>query len=375
MKIGILTIPFNNNYGGYLQSFALMSVLKQMGHEPTLIMRRHLKKPFSFVGRVKYFVKGVVKTIIKRKSYPCIYNVENTFWRRGKEIQTFLNTYIQPQTKYIYTTDELRYECYGKFDAIIVGSDQIWRSIYVPGFVGNMYLDFTKGWNVKRISYAASFGTDFPEYTQEEKDNCGRLISQFDAVSVREESGLKVFDDFNWNVKDPKVVLDPTLLLTKEDYNRILLSKNEMLKGKIFCYVLDKNEETQCSISDIMSRLNKQIYEISDIQKGDSVLPSIEFWLSAIRDSDFVITDSFHGTVFSIIFNKPFVVCLNKSRGNSRFVNLLEQFGLSDNIYSTTSDIKRIYNKDWTDINRIIKEKSDESKLFIINSITSNKYQ
>lgn len=369
MKIGILTLPFNNNYGGYLQSYALMTVLKQKGHDPTLIMRRHVKKPFSFVDKVKYFVKGIVKSIIKRKPYPCIYNVENTFWRRGKNMQSFLNTYIQPQTKYIYTTDDLRYECYGKYDAFIVGSDQIWRSIYVPGIVGNMYLDFTKGWNVKRISYAASFGTDSPEYTNEEKSLCGELIAQFDAVSVREESGLNVFRNFNWNVTNPNVVLDPTLLLTKEDYNAILPSINENAKGKIFCYVLDKNNDAQNAIHNIQNKLKKTLYEIADIQKGDSVLPSIETWLTAIRDSDFVITDSFHGTVFSIIFNKPFVVCVNKERGSSRFDTILEQFDLSTKKYSDSTDINDLFNIDWSSINRKIQSRVDESKAFIYKSL------
>lgn len=375
MQIGILTIPFNNNYGGYLQAFALMTVLKQMGHEPTLIMRRHLKNPISFGEKVKYFVKGFVKSIVRRDKYPLIYNVENMFWKRGKEMQKFLNFYIQPQTKYIYTVDELKNECEGKFDAYIVGSDQVWRSIYVPGIVSNMFLDFTQGWNVKRIAYAASFGSENPEYTIEEKEVCGKLVEKFDAISVREDSGLSVFKYFRWNVNKPKVVLDPTLLLSRDEYNKILPKKNENVSGKIFCYVLDKNNETQNVISRVQNLLNKPVYEISDIQKGDSVLPSIEMWLSAIRDSDFVITDSFHGMVFSIIFNKPFVVCTNKDRGASRFVSLLSRLGLSDNLVSDFIDIKKICEIDWSIVNSTVKESVNDSIEFINTSLKMDDYE
>jgi len=371
MKIGILTLPFNNNYGGYLQAFALMTVLKQMGHEPTLIMRRHNKSELSFIRKVRYFVKGLAKTILKRTFYPCFYNVENTFRFRGRNMHTFLNKYIQPQSKYIYTTEDLRNECKGKYDAYIVGSDQVWRSIYVPGIISNMFLDFTQGWNVKRIAYAASFGTDSPEYTVEEKEVCGNLIEKFDAISVREDGGLRVFEDFNWNVNNPKVVLDPTLLMTKDEYNKILPGKNDSVIGKIFCYVLDKNNETQNTISRIKTILNKPVYEIADIQKGESKLPSVESWLTAIRDSDFVITDSFHGMVFSIIFNKPFVVCTNKNRGASRFESLLIQVGLTENLLSDFTDINKICNVDWTVVNSKIKEKLDESINFLNISLNS----
>lgn len=371
MRIGILTVPFNNNYGGYLQSYALMTVLKRMGHEPAIIMRRHQKPKVSITYRIKYFIKGIIKTLVRRRHYPCFYDVENHFWQRGKDMQLFLNNNIQPQTKYIYSTEQLRKECEGKFDAYIVGSDQVWRPIYVPGIVSNMYLDFTEGWNVKRIAYAASFGTDNPEYTAEEIERCGKLIEKFDAVSVRERSGLQVINDFNWNVEEPQVVLDPTLLLTKDDYNKALPQENKFAKGKIFCYVLDNSDEAKLAISNIQCQLNRPLYEIADIQKGDSVLPSIGTWLTAIRDSDFVITDSFHGTVFSIIFNKPFAVYVNKSRGASRFEGLLGQFGLRDHIITDSFDLKRILEPGWASVNKTIFNKTSECKVFLDNALNS----
>lgn len=369
MRIGILTVPFNNNYGGYLQSYALMTTLKKMGHQPTLIMRRHNSKKVTFRYKIMYFIKNSIKSILYLSPYNVFYNEENIFRHRGKDIQRFLHKYIQPQTKYIYTTEELVAECKERFDAYIVGSDQVWRSIYVPTILGNMFLDFTKDWKVKRIAYAASFGTDCPEYTPEEKRLCGNLIKVFDAVSVREDSGLKVFDDFNWNVPNPKIVMDPTLLLSKEDYNALLPIQNLDAKGKVFCYVLDKSDDAQIAIKGIIKQLNKPLYEITDIQKGDSILPSVESWLSAIRDSEFVITDSFHGTVFSIIFNKPFLVYVNQTRGADRFVSLLHKFGLVDNIISDNTNIKNCFHVDWNSVNDSISRQAKDSISFIINTL------
>ena len=372
MRIGIITVPFNNNYGGYLQAFALMTILKRMGHEPTMIMRRHNPNAVSFLFRLKFFIKGLIKTIVKRKKYPCIYTCETFYKERGKNMHTFVDKYIVPQTKYIYSTEDLRKTCDGKFDAYIVGSDQVWRSIYVPGIVGNMFLDFTKGWDVKRIAYAASFGTDTLEYSVDERNICGKLIQKFDAISVREASGEKVIEDYGWMARNIETVLDPTMLLNSEDYNRILPSNESPAKGKIFCYILDKSENTSALVSAVSSELNKDIYEIADIQKGNSVLPSVEEWLSAIRDADFVITDSFHGTVFSIILNKNFYVCPNIDRGCVRFEALLSRYGLLDRIIQSNKWKKRgcdVIN--WDMVRNIQKEEQEKSLNFLYEILNS----
>lgn len=369
MKIGILTLPFNNNYGGYMQAYALMTVLKRMGHEPTLIMRRFNVQPVSLLSRVKFAIVGLIKSLVWLNLYPIIYSPDSYFQFSGKKMLFFVNKYIQPQTKYIYNEAELIKVCKGNFDSYIVGSDQVWRPNYVRGIIGNLFLDFSKGWNVKRIAYAASFGTEFPEYTEKEKIICKLLIEQFDAVSFREYSGLKVIEEFNWNIKYPFVVLDPTLLLSKEDYDQLIPLANKQVEGKIFCYVLDKSEEAVNTLSIIQKKINKPLSEISGIGNNNSILPSIETWLSSIRDSDFVLTDSFHGTVFSIIFNKPFAVYVNKNRGASRFEDLLSQFGLEDHILCEEFNIKRAYNVDWNIVNKIIQEKAAYSKSFLHNSL------
>ena len=365
MRIGVLTIPFNNNYGGYLQSYALMNVLKNMGHSPTVIMRRQNRRKIRAKSKLLFFIRNIIKTIKEGQRYPLLLNQETRFMYRGINMLSFVNQNIQPQTKYIYTTKDLQTECKDSFDAYIVGSDQVWRPIYVKDFISNYFLDFVNGAQVKRISYGASFGSSTPEFTDAERLICGNLLEQFDAVSVREKGALDVIENFGWKANNKQVVPDPTMLLSRTSYDKLIPAVNTKAKGRIFCYVLDKNETNNHVIEKMRQSLQKEIYEIADIQKGDTVLPSIETWLSAIRDSDFVITDSYHGTVFSILFNKPFVVCVNKERGADRFVSLLETFGLEN--HTSLSQSGTAEPIDWVDVNRILEEKKAEGLFFLEN--------
>lgn len=370
MRIGILTLPFNNNYGGYLQAYALQTVLKRMGYEPCMIMRRHDKPKVSVSYKVKYALKGAIKTILRRRAFPIIYNVENGFWEKGKRMLPFVNREIQPQTPYLYSTNELRKYCEGMFDAYVVGSDQVWRAVYVPD-VKNYFLDFTEGWKVKRIAYAASFGTDNPEYTEQQKKQCKKLIEQFDAVSVREKSGLEVISMFGWNPIDEGVVLDPTLLLSSVDYQKLLPQKNSVTRDKVFYYVLDRNESVDNILCKASQMLGKETFGISDIQKGNAPLISIEDWLSNIRDAEFVITDSFHGMVFSIIFHTPFVVCVNKERGVERFLSLLSMLGLTDRMLNEQEQVDKVMKNgiDWNLVDDKISHLKMKSMNFLKQSL------
>ena len=375
MRIGILTLPFNNNYGGYLQAYALMTVLKQMGHQPTLIMRRHDKPAVSVRYKLKLGVKGLIKTILTFKKHQIFYDVEYSFKNKGKEMLQFVEKYMQPQTPYLYDTNSLRTYCKGKCDAYIVGSDQVWRAIYVPD-IKNYFFDFIDGWDVKRISYAASFGTDKPEYTDEQICQCKELLCNFDAVSVREKSGLEVFKRFDWNVKSPQYVLDPTMLLSSKDYSKILPAAKAESANKIFYYVLDSDRNIESVLSILSALLQKELYGISNIQRTKDSLPSIEEWLTNIRDADFVVTDSFHGMVFSIIFHKPFMVCVNKDRGADRFVSLLSFLGLEDNIILSQSQIKKIALSqiDWRNVDEKLSAMKSKSKEYLVNSLLNSNF-
>lgn len=366
MRIGILTVPFNNNYGGYLQAFALLTTLKELGHKPTIIMYRHKKEKVGIKLKIKFFIENLIKGIMDRRSYPLIYDREKILAYKGRKMIEFESHYLIPQTERFYTDEALEIGCKDFFDAICVGSDQVWRAIYVPN-IKNYFLAFTKGWNLKRYAYAASFGTDEPEYTQKQKQSCSELIKNFDAISVREESAVSVIESWGVDTAHVETVLDPTLLLKKEQYLNILDKHKTMAKDKIFCYVLDKTDTVKDYISRCINYTNKEMLQISDIQAGMNILPSVETWLAYIRDCDIVITDSFHGTVFSIIMNKPFLVVANGSRGIARFEDLLQRFGLKKRIVSKKNCPESILERtiDWEVVNKNIELQRQESFNFI----------
>ena len=186
MRIGILTLPLHTNYGGILQAYALQTVLERMGHEVVVFdtpNRRFLpplwKMPLSFTKRTILKIFGKINRVFIERHY------NKTRPIIAKKIQPFIDKHIN--RKEIRSFYNLQSE---DFDAIVVGSDQVWRVVYFPGLwlgqqIENAYLDFTKNWTIKRIAYAASFGTNNWEYNEEQTKNCGQLLSMFDAVETR----------------------------------------------------------------------------------------------------------------------------------------------------------------------------------------------
>ena len=212
-----------------------------------------------------------------------------------------------------------------------------------------MFLDFTQGLNIKRVAYAASFGVDEWEYDEEQTHRCTGLLKNFHAVSVREQSGVQLcrqhlhYDRVEW-------VIDSTLLLNPVDYERLLPKQRQKPSGGLLMtYILDNSSEKQQAIHDIVKKKHLEVVEfapkycnlgmVTSGTIGDYVSPSVIEWLQAVRDADYVICDSFHGTVFSIIFNKPFIAISNRNRGYGRFLSLLCQFGLEDRLAEPSDNI------------------------------------
>lgn len=365
MRIGILTLPFNNNYGGYLQAYALMTVLKQMGHEVELINRRSNR--ISLSVQIRYFIKTLIKMVLGLEHGSLILDIEKEHNKRGELIMPFVEKNISPKTKSLFSTKELTDECKDRYDAIIVGSDQVWRPDYVPN-IENFFLDFMKYHSVKRISYAASFGTNNPHYSDIEKQKCGDLISLFDAVSVREESGIEVIHKFGWKAKHKEVVLDPTMLIDIKEYQQFIGPINEKY---VLSYILDMNEVKRDLINCISKALSHPI-KIFSI-KGKK-LPSMETWLSSLCHANFIITDSFHGTVFAILFNRPFIVWANKERGIDRFTSLLKLFGLERRIVFDNRSIIKLVNEniDWESVNYKLEINKNKSRAFLLRYLDKN---
>lgn len=324
MRIALLNLPIDNNYGGNLQRYALMKVLQDMGHDVTHVQLRYREKLKWYMVSLVY-AKRILLRYIMRK--PTVINQElksNELYRgRLKAILPFYEKYIK-HTDICFDASEIRKLTEGKYDAFIVGSDQCWRKDMNVLIGWKTFLfDFLKYDRIKRIAYGVSFGKETSTYNEFEKKEFRSLYEKFKAASVREKSGLQILGDMGCTKPIPMQVLDPTFLLDREDY--IQLIRNEKspspAKGKVFCYVLDMTEQIEKKAQEKASELQTEVVNYG-IYGGEQL--SIEMWLKSIYEASYVMTDSYHGTVFSILFHKPFIFCGNERRGNDRITSLFQ---------------------------------------------------
>lgn len=371
MRIGILTLPLHTNYGGILQAYALQTVLERMGHDVCLIEKRRTPAQLPLWKIPWAYGKRIVKNIIGHP-FPIFYeqkiNREDPIIKQNTDL--FIHKYIK--RRIIDDFSEIREHDY---NAIIVGSDQIWRPIYFDNKTGRTYLDFTKDWKIKRIAYAASFGTDKWEYSFRQTRQCKRLIQHFDAVSMREDSGVDLCRK-HFGV-EAQHVLDPTMLLNKEDYIRLFEKANvPKSKGNMLCYILDETQKRTYLVNKIAAAKGLIPFRVNSKEGNinaplqERIQPPVEQWLRGFYDAEFVVTDSFHTCAFSILFNKPFLAIGNASRGMSRFNSLLSMFGLEKQLTSGKSyDMKELENVDWSKINTILNEQINMSAKFLTNNL------
>lgn len=363
MKIGILTLPLHKNYGGILQAYALQNYLQKNGYEVILLDRQWDNVFFDHF-------KTVLKKVLIRKKM-------NSQKEIGKHISYFVNKYISKtkvldsEKKLMKTVDKL------KLDAIVVGSDQVWRLEYTGAFSMNYFFDFLNDSNIKKLSYAASFGEDSWVHNSETTNNVKNLLSKFNAISVREDSSIDLCQkNFNVSVQHH---IDPTMLLEKEDYiNLTKLEKEPKSKGDILIYMLDINLDRQKTIDVICKHIKGTLFSVNvkSIDSNDKlenrIYPTVTSWLKGFQDAKFVITDSFHGSVFAILFNKPFIAYGNAGRGLSRFNSLFRMFGLENRFILKNSDLDiNLLNEeiDWKSINAKLSTYRLNSKEFFIKYI------
>ena len=354
MKIALLNLKYDNNYGGNLQRYALVHVLQMFGHEVTHINLRFsfcqpwYKKPYKFAKQfIKKYLLGKDVFINEAKHNHRLYE------KRCATTEPFYQQYI-PHSGIITDTDDLK-KCTG-YDAYVVGSDQVWRKQIAQDYISSMFFDFVpKDSKAKRIAYGVSLGVSDNELNKEEIAQLSELYNRFNAVSVREKSALTLLNEYGWTNPQAVHVLDPTLLLRKEDYiNLINCADTSQPQGNLFCYILDMTDEKKCLIKNIEKERRLSSFIVS-INNGEKI--SIEQWLRYFNDAEFVITDSYHGLIFSIIFNKPYFLIRNSFRGNARFESVLDMFDISDDGS----------NVDWKKVDMKQQEMKERSMSFLKN--------
>ncbi len=327
-----------------LQAYALLcSVMR-------LSSRVHVAN--SIFSESRYSLKELIKTQIRRIQLilgfiPSDIHIPQFFFQRGAN--AFLNHVTSPSS-------------FMTASSWIVVSYQVWRAPYARSLktLPFFFLDFlSEDIRQRSISYAASFGTDEWEGTPEETNVCRKLLQQFKAVSVREHSGVKICREV-LGVEAVQMP-DPTLLAELADYQSIIDSEktHQRKEPYIAAYVLDESEKALAALWAVAGQQRLPVQHLmphaTAKHRRDRFPMSVPQWLCYIKECDMVVTDSFHGCVFSIIYNKPFVCLGNEGRGSARFDTLFQTFHLESRLATSPEHAVAVAHEpiDWATVNAI----------------------
>lgn len=390
MKIGIVTFVKCDNYGAELQAFAIQHVYNKLGYDAEVIdlekQNKDLAKSINtiipaIINRVKYYkIKAPIKIIelildvISRKKAAKKYEKEISL--KHKLFFDFFNEKIKHSQKH-YSLTSIFTE-YLPYDVYIAGSDQIWNYMHTD-FLDVYFLKFANKWNAKKISYAASISVpDIPEKLRLKYKN---LFENMDVISVRELNGKSLVEKYS--NKKATVVLDPTLLITKDEWKEYVANEIRTNEKYVLIYTLSGSKYIYELALNIASRIDKQCKVINIksnfIPEKDDKIEHLyqvgpKEWVGLMLNAAYVVTDSFHGTAFSINFNIPFSTLLNPSSNmNSRVLSILEITNLKDRIiYDDGSKaIPQNLNIDYQEVNKTINKWRKKSEDFITTSINN----
>lgn len=377
MRIAIISLPLSFNYGGYLQCYALMETLRGMGHEVFYLQRENGSKPSIMKGAI-----DSLKFVLERVGLGAlVYAVEKEtnsgLFFKTKNFRAFADKYIKTVSPVLRNTEDVLHYCTKHhIEAYITGSDQIWRKQYSRSLF-DAFLGFAP-MNAVKIAYAPSFGTDSWDFNAEETQFIQQQLNTFRAISVRERDGIRLLEE---NVRlqlKPEYVLDPTFLLPKEHY--LKMAQGVSVRSGVLTYVLNSSKKKEKAIKDFCGRNRLDAYSVINPKTNTDCIADgqgypVEHWLAGFRDADYVMTDSFHATVFSIIFNKPFWVFENAARGNSRLLDILRTFKCEDRLVAEDVDWNQcdgMCGLDWKRINEIKISLQHDSINFLGNALRNH---
>ena len=395
MKIGIITRLYNSfNYGGCLQAYALEKFLIINGHDAKQIVYKSISGKEKILTKIKKdYQKNGASSVLKKmliiisqqcKSFHnrlCIkaMHIDNKIYERKSEFFHFRDEVIKC-TDIVYDSESI-FDCDG-FDVYITGSDEVWR-IFGDTLDPAYWLTFVPS-NKTKISYAASLSmAQIPSNMQTKVKTA---LSDYNAISVRQNTDRNCISNLTEKYVD--WVLDPTFLLDENEWANISAPNKFSNDRYIFTYLLgDSRKQRKCierfakehglSIINIPYLHNQ--YQASDRQFGDYQISKVspELWLSLIKDAEYIFTDSFHGSVFSLLFHKRFYAFLrdddnSKSSRNSRIYSLFELFDISQRIISddfVSDDFMKIEEIDYSKVDSIMSKERIHSKEFLLGAI------
>lgn len=340
MKIATITFHRAINFGAVLQAYALQKELLKLGHETEILDYRS-----EFIE--KHYAKGTLKSFFSVRKIAIILLRNGYIFFKREKFDMFVKNNIKVSSDILADEDLKKIE--HDYDLFITGSDQVWNYL-TAGFDKNYFLEFVKN-NNKKMSYAASLGLSVlpHEYVPVYEE----LLIDFKKISVREKSGETLLSEL-LDRNDISTVVDPTLLLTADEW-QMLEEKMAVPERYVLVYLLYENSKILNFAKKLAKQNNCKILYINDRLFKTSGMDNLRNlspgeWLFLFRNADYIVTNSFHGTVFSLIFEKIFWVdyLSNKNSVNSRVVTLLEYVNLTSRVISggaSENDIIIDYNE------------------------------
>lgn len=370
MKTSILTFHESNNSGALLQAYALQTVLSRLSQESCDILNYHSKyKALNYSVR---FNKNLLVFFNKLLSLPLQKNIQKNAVQFRKE---YLNI-----TNKVYKSPKEMIELNNKYDKFFCGSDQVWNPVNT-GADDTYFLSFVTD-KQKIVSYAPSIALS--QIPNEYVDFLTENINRFHYLSVREKSGREIIK--NLTGRNAKWVLDPTLLLKKNEWN-IISKKPNINKPYIFVYYISYIPE----LIDFVSKLKKKtgfdvivsVKTVRDIfvcsMKGFTAkIISTQEFVGCIANAEYIVTNSFHGTAFSVNYEKEFFTFGNKkglSKANSRITDFLDKFGLIERFISNNSTVATCVENskiEYSDVSEYLATEREDSLSYITNALLNN---
>lgn len=368
MKIDIITRHAIANYGSILQAYATEKMLDKLNIENEII--DYVRVEENSKNLVKTYMKNskkwnrnfITRFIYKIIQKPNLDIMNNKFAKYRKK-------YLKLTSKQYKNKNELM-EDLPQADIYCTGSDQVWGQIANDDYDENYFLEFVP--NDKRcIAYSASFGKN--KLSENLKIKLPKLMEKYSDIMVRELSAVKILNASG--IDNVKLVLDPTLLLSKEEWKENLKIKNNEKEQYILTYQLHHNKEFDKYLKKLAKATNLKVVRLSSsiyykFKYGKFVyLPDLEQFLTYFKNAKYVVTDSFHGTVFSIIFNKQ-VIDILPGKTRTRIESILKLFGMEDRIVNDYNDMS-IINKeiDYKKVNDILDKERKKSIEYLRKAI------
>lgn len=371
MRILVKTLPLRNgNYGGLFQALALQEKLRELGHFSAT------EAPHRFEMSLRVVAKYSLHFITRKTSLLITNSIRNKILGNFQEFaQEKVN--LTPK-KHPFTS--LYRRRYKEYDAFVVGSDQVWRPAYCNVEEYMFKRIPVAGDTRPRVSYAASFGASLPgEFNVGALNRCKKLLSRFTAISVRESSAVEPCGIYLGQT--PITVLDPTLLWDKEFYESMCGLGAVSRNNSMLVITLDRSRALDVAISKLANELDlgtdyflPSFPQDSKSYKEDPskyVLPDPRNWVEAIAQSNCIVTDSYHGMLFAIIFRKPFISLGNEKRGQDRFMSVLSQLGLERQLVTDLSLLdKGLFSEiDWAIVEELLVVLREKSEDFLRSSL------